>query len=62
MSRGGNRLKYQVEKALKKINYIGYSKKKFKDAGMETGIHSTTQMKHALSYGVPMTSGILHNT
>lgn len=49
MSRGGNRLKYQVEKALKKINYIGYSKKKFKDAGMETGIHSTTQMKHALS-------------
>lgn len=49
--RGGNKLKYQVEKALKMINYIGQSKKTFRDLGRETGIHSITQMRHALSVG-----------
>lgn len=47
--RGGNKLKYQVEKALKKINKIGVSKKELRDKNQETGIHSTTQIKHALS-------------
>ena len=47
--RGGNRLKYQVEKALKSINYIGQSKKEFRDAEKDTGIHSIKQMEHALS-------------
>lgn len=47
--RGGNKLKYQVEKALKSINLIGVSKKALRDAKMETGIHSTNQMKEALS-------------
>lgn len=45
----GNALKYQVTVALKKINYHGVSKKILRDQGKETGIHSTTQMKHALS-------------
>lgn len=49
MARGGNRLKYQVEKAIKSINYIGQSKKAFRDAKKDTGIHSTTQIEHALS-------------
>ncbi|MGC8231128.1 integrase [Pseudobacillus badius] len=47
--RGGNKLKYQVEKSLKAIEYIGKSKKDFRDRKRETGIHSITQMKHALS-------------
>lgn len=47
--RGGNALKYQVEKALKSINYLGQSKKGFRDAGLDTGIHSVKQMEHALS-------------
>lgn len=47
--RGGNKLKYQVEKALKKINYIGVSKKALRDSKVPTGIHSATQIKHALS-------------
>jgi len=47
--RGGSNLKYQVEKAIKKINYIGISKKALRDAGKETGIHSTNQIEHALS-------------
>lgn len=47
--RGGNRLKYQVEQSIKKINMIGISKKALKDAKAETGIHSITQVKHALS-------------
>lgn len=47
--RGGNKLAYQVEKALKSINYIGKSKRVFREEHRETGIHSTTQMKHALS-------------
>jgi hypothetical protein len=47
----GNPLKYQVTVALKKINCHGVSKKYLRDHGQETGIHSTTQMKHALSDG-----------
>lgn len=47
--RGGNKLKYQVTKALKAIDKIGISKKDLRDKGMETGIHSTKQMEHALS-------------
>lgn len=47
--RGGNRLKYQVEQAIKKINMIGVSKKVVRDAKVETGIHSISQVKHALS-------------
>lgn len=47
--RGGNRLKYQVEQAIKKINMIGVSKKGLRDAKAETGIHSISQVKHALS-------------
>lgn len=47
--RGGNKLKYQVEKSLKSINYIGVSKKVLRDSKAQTGIHSTTQIKHALS-------------
>ncbi|WP_199560455.1 hypothetical protein [Pantoea sp. 3_1284] len=47
--RGGNRLKYQVEQAIKKINMIGVSKKELRDAKVETGIHSISQVKHALS-------------
>lgn len=47
--RGGNRLKYQVEKAIKEVNFIGTSKKALRDAGEQTGIHSTDQIKHALS-------------
>jgi integrase len=46
----GNALKYQVTVALQKIHYHGVSKKDLRDRGKETGIHSTTQMKHALSY------------
>jgi len=46
--RGGNRLVHQVEQALKEINYIGQSKLEAKDKG-NSGIHSTTQIKHALS-------------
>ena len=42
--RGGNKLKYQVTKALKAIDKIGISKKDLRDKGMETGIHSTKQM------------------
>lgn len=49
--RGGNRLVYQVEQAIKKINYIGISKKTLRDQKAETGIHSTTQIKHVLSVG-----------
>lgn len=49
MARGGNRLKYQVEQALKSITYIGQSKQAFRDAQKDTGIHSTTQIEHALS-------------
>lgn len=47
--RGGNRLKYQVEQSIKKINMIGISKKALKDSKTETGIHSISQVKHALS-------------
>lgn len=47
--RGGNRLKYQVEQAIKAINFIGQSKKELRDRRQETGIHSTTQIKHTLS-------------
>lgn len=47
--RGGNRLKYQVEQSIKKINMIGSSKKALRDAKAETGIHSVSQVKHALS-------------
>lgn len=47
--RGGNRLKYQVEQAIKKVNMIGVSKKELRDAKVETGIHSISQIKHALS-------------
>ena len=47
--RGGNRLKYQVEQSIKKINRIGISKKVLRDAKAETGIHSISQVKHALS-------------
>lgn len=50
-NRGGNRLKYQVEQAIKRINYIGQSKKVFRKNGAETGIHSITQVKHTLSVG-----------
>ncbi len=49
MSKAGNRLKYQVEKALKSINFINQSKKEHRDNKMDTGIHSISQMKHALS-------------
>lgn len=49
--RRGNKLKYQVEQALKEINFIGVSKKKLRDLKIETGIHSIKQMKHALSVG-----------
>ncbi|MEZ7173752.1 integrase, partial [Sporosarcina sp. OR05] len=47
--RGGNRLKYQVEQAIKKINMIGVSKRELRGAKTETGIHSISQVKHALS-------------
>lgn len=47
--RGGNKLVYQVTQALKKIEYAGVSKKAMRDRGMQTGIHSHTQMRHALS-------------
>lgn len=47
--RGGNKLKYQIEQALKKINFIGISKKELRDLKKETGIHSINQMKEALS-------------
>lgn len=50
-NRGGNRLVYQVEQAIKKINYIGISKKTLRNQKVETGIHSTTQIKHVLSVG-----------
>lgn len=50
-NRGGNRLKYQVEQAIKRINYIGKSKKELRQNGTETGIHSITQVKHTLSVG-----------
>lgn len=49
--RGGNRLKYQVEQAVKRINYIGKPKGKFRKEKIETGIHSITQVKHTLSVG-----------
>lgn len=49
--RGGNRLKYQIEKSLNQINYIGKSKRAFKEQGAETGIHSIKQMEHSLSVG-----------
>lgn len=47
--RGGNRLKYQVEQCINKINMIGISKKSLRDANIETGIHSISQVKHVLS-------------
>ena len=50
-TRGGNRLKYQVEKSLNKINYIGQSKRGLRDQGSNTGIHSYKQMEHSLSVG-----------
>lgn len=46
--RGGNRLKYQVEQAIKEINYIGQSKRDARDKKV-SGIHSITQVEHALS-------------
>lgn len=46
--RGGNRLKYQVEQAIKEINFIGQSKRDARDKG-ESGIHSVTQVQHVLS-------------
>lgn len=46
--RGGNRLKYQVEQAIKEVNYIGQSKSNARDKG-ESGIHSITQVQHVLS-------------
>jgi integrase len=60
MRRGGNRLKYQVEQALKQVNAIGQSKKEIRDlvkeqrkkgikTDIDTGIHSKNQMEHALS-------------
>lgn len=49
--RGGNKLKYQVTQALKKIYVTGISKKAIRDRGLQTGIHSHTQMRHALSVG-----------
>lgn len=49
MSKAGNRLKYQVSKTLTSINFINQSKKEFRDKGADTGIHSISQMKHALS-------------
>lgn len=47
--RGGNRLKYQVEQSINKINMIGISKKSLRDANAEIGVHSITQVKHVLS-------------
>jgi len=47
--RGGNRLKYQVEKSLNSINHSGHSKRGFRDQGTLTGIHSYKQMEHSLS-------------
>ena len=46
--RGGNRLKHQVEQAVKEINFIGKSKKMMRENGT-SGIHSTTQIQHVLS-------------
>lgn len=46
--RGGNRLKYQVEQAIKEINFIGKSKRGMREEGT-SGIHSVKQVKHALS-------------
>lgn len=46
--RGGNRLKYQIEQAIKEINFIGQSKREARSRG-DSGIHSTTQVQHALS-------------
>jgi len=39
----------QSEYCLNAINQIGISKKILRDIGLETGIHSTNQMEHALS-------------
>lgn len=49
VARGGNKLKYQVEKSIKAINFIGISKRGLRAAGEQTGIHSTNQIQHALS-------------
>ncbi len=46
---GKRNIKNQVDRALKKINKIGESKKSLRDDKKETGIHSTTQVKHAYS-------------
>jgi integrase len=47
--RSGNPLNYQITTALKKINNIGYSKKRFKEKKIDTGIHSIAQMNQSLS-------------
>ncbi|WP_337193974.1 tyrosine-type recombinase/integrase [Pontibacillus yanchengensis] len=46
---GKRNVKNQVDQALKKIYKIGESKKQLRDNHQETGIHSTTQVKHAYS-------------
>lgn len=46
--RGGNRLVYQTEQALKAINRIGHSKKDARERG-EKWIHSVSQMEKSLS-------------
>lgn len=43
------KINYQVKGALGKITFIGQSKKAFRDAGKETGIHSLNQLRHAES-------------
>ncbi|TRM08323.1 tyrosine-type recombinase/integrase [Lentibacillus cibarius] len=47
--RGKVNVKNQVDQALKKINFIGQSKKEFRDLDQDTGIHSRSQIKHAYS-------------
>ncbi len=48
-TRGGNPLKYQISKALNSINDIGVSKHEKRLNGVETGIHSFSQIKESLS-------------
>ena len=47
--RGGNKLKYQIERAIDRINRIGVSKSELRSEGKMTGIHSLNQIEHALS-------------
>lgn len=57
--RGGNRLKYQVEQAVKEINFIGKSKREMRGKGT-SGIHSITQVQHVLSVSQNFAKWVKH--